>query len=231
VVGTVKNAANNATLLPLAFLQGFSQDKLPKPSAAVQLGSSGLQAYRYDDLKPNGSDRSVTIYAAPTSAGVATVACLTKKTGSLAATCDQIANTLKVSSGKPIAVGPSKAYAAAIGGAFGALGKADKAGLAKLKSANTPKAQAAAARSLSSAYGKAAGTLSKQKVNPADAGLNTLMVKALRQTSAAYSKAAKAASSKNKSGFSSANSAVAKGRAAVAGAFAGLKDAGYDVAS
>ena len=57
------------------------------------------------------------------------------------------------------------------------------------------------------------------------------MVKSLRQTSAAYAKAAKAAARKSKSGFSGANGAVAAGRKAVASALAGLKAAGYDVAS
>jgi hypothetical protein len=231
VVGTVKKAADNSTLLAGTFLQGFTQNQLPKPSAAVQIGSSGLQAYRYDDLKPNGFDRSVTVYAAPTTAGVATVACLTKNPGSLSAVCDQIANTLKVSAGKPLPVGPSKDYASAVTKTFGTLNAADKAGVAKLNSAKTPQAQAAAARSLSAAYAKAASTLAKQNVNPADAGINGLIVGALRQTSAAYAKAAKAAAAKNKSGFSSAKGAVASGRKAVADALVRLKAAGYDVAS
>jgi hypothetical protein len=173
----------------------------------------------------------VTVYAAPTTAGVATVACLSKDSASLAATCDQIANTMKLSSGKPLPLGPSKDYAAAISKTLGTLAKADKSGLSKLRSAKTPRAQASAARSLSAAYGKAAKTLAGQDLSPADRGVNALMVKALRQTSAAYAKAAKAAAAKSKSGFSSANGAVGKGRQAVADALKGLQAAGYDVAT
>jgi hypothetical protein len=196
----------------------------------VQIGSDGLQAYRYDGLQPNGFDREVTVYAAPTTAGVATVACLAKDSGAFATTCDQIANTLKLSSGKPLPLGPSKHYAAASSKALKTLGTADKKGLAKLKSAKTPQAQGAAARSLSAAYAKAAKTFQRQDVGPADGSLNTQMVRALRQTSGAYSQAAKAAAAKSKSRFASASGAVGKGRQAVADAIANYRAAGYDVA-
>ena len=175
----------------------------------------------------------MTVYAAPTSAGVATVACLAPKADadSFAATCDQIANTLTLSKGDPLPVGPSKDYASAVSKALGTLGKADKSGQAKLKSAKTPSDQAAAARSLSSAFNKAGKTLAGLDVSPADSGVNDLMVKALRQTGAAYDKAASAAAKKNKSAFDKAGDDVAAGRKAVARALAGLKAAGYDVAS
>ena len=125
---------------PQPFLQALGE--VPKPSGAVQIGGGDVQAYRYDNLKPNGFDRTVTVYAAPTSAGVATLACLAPAADaeSFAATCDQIANTLELSSGDPLPVGPSKAYAGAVSKALAALGKADKAGQAKLKSAKTPQA-------------------------------------------------------------------------------------------
>jgi len=228
VLGTVKSAADNSTLLAASFPQGL--DTAPKPSASVSIGSDGLQAYRYDGLKPHGFDRAVTVYAAQTTAGVATVACVSKDAGAIGPTCDQIANTLKLSSGKPLPLGPSKAYAAAVSKTLGALGKADKSGLAKLKSAKTPRAQGAAAASLSAAYGKAAKSLARLKVNPADRAVNGLMVQALGQTRAAYGKGAKAANGKNKSGFAAAGKDVGKGRAAVADGLRRLQAAGYDVA-
>ena len=61
--------------------------------------------------------------------------------------------------------------------------------------------------------------------------MNGLLVKALRQTGGGYDKAASAAAKKNKSAFSKAGDDVAKGRKAVASALAGLKAAGYDVAT
>jgi hypothetical protein len=220
VLGTVKSAADNSTLLAAPFLQAIGS--VPKPSP-VQIGSENVQAYRYDNLKPKGFARPVTVYSAPTTAGVATVACVAP-TGS---TCDQIANTLTVSGGQPLPVGPSKDYAANVTKTLAALGSADKAGLAKLKTATTPQAQAAAASSLQSAFGTAGAALSSADVGPADRGANARLVGALKQTSAAYGKAASAAKGKNKAAFSKASGDVAKGRTALAGALAGLKAAGY----
>ena len=178
MVGTADKSANNSTLLPATFLEGF--DAVPKPSGAVTIGGGDVQAYRYNALEPKDFDRAVTVYAAPTSAGVATVACVSPKADadSFATTCDQIANTLELSKGDPFPVGPSKDYAATVSKALGTLGKADKSGQAKLKSAKTPGDQAAAARSLSSAFNKASKTLAGEKgLSPADRGVNQLLVK------------------------------------------------------
>jgi len=68
-------------------------------------------------------------------------------------------------------------------------------------------------------------------VSPADRSVNALLVKALRQTGSGYDKAASAAAKKNKAAFSKAGGDIADGRKAVASALAGLKAAGYDVAS
>jgi hypothetical protein len=231
VVGTVEKAADNSTLLAQPFLQAIGD--VPKPSGAVQIGGGDVQAYRYDNLKPNGFDRAVTVYAVPTTAGVATLACLAPAADaeSFGATCDQIANSLELSSGDPFPVGPSKAYAGAVDKTLAALGKADKAGQAKLKSAKTPQAQAAAALVLAKAFHAAGKSLAKQDLSPADRGANGLLVKALRQTGGGYDKASAAAAKKNKAAFSKAGGDVAKGRKAIASALAGLKAAGYDVAT
>jgi hypothetical protein len=230
VFGNVDRAADNPALLAGTFLQGLDEPP-SSPDAAVQIGDSGLQAYRYDGLKPNGFDREVTVYAVPTSAGVATLACLSKDVSAMATTCDQIANSMTLSDGKPVPVGPSKAYARPVSKAMSTLGKADKSGLSKLKSAKTPQAQAAATRSLSNAYDKAAKSVAKIDANPQDGSLQTQLVRALRQTGAAYDKAAKAAARKSKSGFAGANGDIGSGRKAVADALARMKAAGYDVAT
>src|SRR5918995_1267031 len=229
LVGNVEKAADNSTLLAQPFQQAVGD--VPKPNGAVQIGGGDVQAYRYDALKLNGFDRAVTVYAAPTSAGVATIACLAPPADadSFASTCDQMANTLELSSGDPLPVGPSKDYGAAVSKTLGALGKADKAGRAKLKSAKTPQQQAAAAKSLAKSFHGAGRTLARQDLSPADRGVNALLVKALRQTGGGYDKAASAAAKKNKSAFSKAGGDVADGRNAIANALAGLKAAGYDV--
>jgi len=138
---------------------------------------------------------------------------------------------MELSSGEPLPVGPNEAYAGTVSKALGSLGKAEKAGLAKLKSAKTPQEQSAAAKSLAKAYHGAGKTLARADVSPADRSVNALLVKALRQTGSGYDKAASAAAKKNKAAFSKAGGDIADGRKAVASALAGLKAAGYDVAS
>jgi hypothetical protein len=231
VVGTAKDGADNSVLLAPEFMQALGD--VPKRSGAVALGSDGLQAYRYDNLKPRGFDRQVTVFAAPTTEGVATVACVAPaaQAAAFAETCDQIANTLSVSSGEPVPVGPNEAYAAAVSKAFKALNAADKSGQAKLKSAKTPQAQAVASRALAAAYGAAAKALGGQELSPADGRVNSQLVVALRDTSGAYKKAAGAAAKKDKAAFKQANGDVQDARADVGKALKALKGAGYDVAT
>ena len=133
---------------------------------------------------------------------------------SFSATCDQIANTLALGGdGEPGPLGPSKAYAAAVSKTLGTLGKADKSGSAKLASAKTQKQQAAAARSLSAAYDKAAKTMAGADVPPADKSANAALVKGLRSTGAAYAKLGKAAAGNDKGDYSKARGDVSSGGA------------------
>jgi hypothetical protein len=231
LVGTVEGEADNSTLLARGFLQAVGEGNPQR--GAVEIGDDGLQAYRYDNLAPEGFDRRVTVFAAPTTGGVATVACLAPpaEAESFAATCDQIANTLEISSGEPVPVGPSGDYAAQVSKVIKGLNAADKSGQAKLKAAKTPQAQGAAARSLAGAYDKAAKALQGQELSPADRGANGFLIEALQTTSAAYGKAAGAAAKKDKGAFRKASGAVQKGREKVAVALEGLKKAGYDVAT
>ena len=149
VVGQVKQGAANPTLLPAGFLQALGLDagELP-PRAPVQLSRSKLQAFRYTNLRPNGLSKAVTLFTVPTSAGVATLACVDPETN-----CEAIANTLKLNAGTAFPVGPSKDYAAALGKTLGGLDKKVASGRDALQGAKTPKAQAAAAGDLASAYG------------------------------------------------------------------------------
>jgi hypothetical protein len=219
-LGAVRGSANNSTLLPAGLIKAAGT--LPAKQA-VALGD-GLQAYRYRNLRLSGFARPVTVYAVPTTAGVATLACL-----GAAANCDASANTMALVSAKSFPVGPSADYGKAVSGALAALGKAQKSRQAKLASAKTPDAQASAAQSLSAATSKAAGTIGKLDVSPADALANTQLVAALKHTAKAYGSAAKAAKQHDKAAFAKARKAVAAGQKDIAKALSGLKAAGYDV--
>jgi hypothetical protein len=225
VVGQVKQDANNPTLLPTGFLAALGLDggEVP-PREAVQLDRSKLQAYRYKTLRPRGLDDAVSLYTVPTSAGIATLACVDP-----GADCEGIANTLKLKSGTAFPVGPSKDYAAGLDKALGTLGKKVDSGREALRSAKTPKAQASAAAGLASAYGAAAKSIAGLEVSPADTAINTQLATALKQTGAGYGKLAAAARSGNKRADAKARTTVQRAEQSVAGAFEGLQAAGYKI--
>jgi hypothetical protein len=227
VLGAVRESANNSTLLSENFIKAVG--KVPQKEAVLVGGN--LQAYRYRDVEVPGFGRRVTLYTVPTSAGVATLACLSTSAGAAAfrATCDGSANTLSLVSAKGFPIGPNADYAKAVSGAMGTLATAVKSAQSRLSSAKTPKAQSAAAASLASAYAQAAKALGGQKVSPADTFANQQLVSALRSADAAYTKAARAAAKKDKRGFAKAGTAVKAAQQKITTALDGLKSAGYNV--
>ena len=226
VVGQVKQGAANSTLLPTGFLTalGLGAGEAP-PRAAVKLSRGNLQAYRYKNLRPRGLSKPVTIFTTPTSAGIATVACVDPT-----ADCEAIANTLKLNTGTAFPVGPNKDYAAARGKTLGGLGKKASSAHTALQGAKTPKAQSAAAGQLASAYSSAAKSLGGLKVSPADESVNSLLASRLKQTGSAYAGLASAARSGNKAGYAKASKAVQGAEGGVAAALRGVQAAGYKVA-
>ena len=75
LAGLASRAAHTPALLPDELLDalGLREGVVPEREA-VRLG--GLAAYRYEGLRPRGLRRAMTVYAAPTTAGVATLACV-----------------------------------------------------------------------------------------------------------------------------------------------------------
>jgi hypothetical protein len=226
VVGQVKQGAANPTLLPGGFLEALGLDagEAP-PRQSVRLADNKLQAYRYANLRPRGIDQPVTLFTVPTSAGVATVACVDPS-----ADCESIANTLKLNAGTAFPVGPSKDYAAGLGKALGGLDKKVKAGRGALQKARTPKAQAAAAKDLAAAYKSASASISKLEVSPADASVNQALASSLKATGNAYAKLGATASSGSKRAYNKARTAVQRAEQDLAGDLRGLEAAGYKVA-
>ena len=220
--GTVDS--DNSALLPTGLIEAAGG--VPAQRTPVALGPDELQAFRYSDVEVEGLDQPLTVYALPTSQGVATVACLP---GS--ATCEGVANTLELTAGDPLPVGPSGQYAQAVEGALGDLSaRAGKAGAA-LRRAQTPSAQSAAARDLQAAYRRASQALGEQQVNPADASTNARLVAALGATAKAYGQAASAAAAGSEPRYQQAGKAVNAARRDIDGALEGLRAAGYEIGS
>ena len=126
-VGIGMGDAKDSTLLASGFREqlGLADGEVPERTA-VKLGPDDLEAYRYAGLQPEGFDRTVTLYVAPTSAGVATVVCAAppEAAEAFAPECEGIADTLQVSDAEPFPVGPDPGYAKTVtppsGGSTGA---------------------------------------------------------------------------------------------------------------
>ncbi|HET6550155.1 MAG TPA: hypothetical protein VFG79_16955, partial [Solirubrobacter sp.] len=220
VVGKADKSAANSTLLA-ADLRAAAGSPLPE-KAVTDIGG-GDQAARYAKLSI-GDGQTATVYAVPTSAGVATLACTADD-----ATCDQIASSLEITTGKTFPIGPSKAYAGDVRGALRRLENREKAAASLLKSAGKRSTQATATSHLASAYGDAARTLGKLKVSPADQLLNRQLASALRATGAAYGKAAGEGRREDVGGYKrEGDRALAAGKH-LKTAVAGLPKAGYQL--
>jgi len=225
--------ANNSTLLPGQFRKalGLGDGDVPERTA-VELGPDGLQAYRYEGLEPAGSSRRVTVYASPTSEGVATVACLAPPAQAAAfkAECESIADTLQIASGKPFPVGPDPGYAKVLSATFGRLDRQVARGRKALaRDKTTFRAQAVAARDIRDAYLAAAKKLRGTEISPADTLINAGLVQRLRAAAGPWNKAASAASKKDKGGFARSEAGIKRTQTELARTVSDLEAVGYKV--
>jgi len=223
--------ANDSTLLPAQFRKalGLATGEVPERSA-VKLGPDGLEAYRYEALEPAGSSRRVTVYASPTSEGVATVACLAPPADAAAfkGECEGIANTLQIASGKPFPVGPDPEYGKTLGTTFGKLDRQVASGRKALaRDKTTFRAQSAAAGGIRDAYAAAAKKLRATVTSPADALINAALTERLRAASGAWKKAASTAAKKDKRGFARSAAGIKRTQSDLAGTLRGLEKVGY----
>jgi hypothetical protein len=173
---------------------------------------SGYDVWRYRLERPDGSE--ALVYAAPTTAGIATIACL-GETGARA--CDRLASTVVVPSARRLELGKRAALFSGLPAVVSRL-EADRAkGGSALQASPTPITQGLAADELARAHKTAAsqlGALSQGEQLPA----------ALTETASAYAALASAARARIPAPYAEAGRAVA-------GADADLRRALSSVAS
>jgi hypothetical protein len=173
----------------------------------------------------------VTVYASPTSEGVATVACLAPPAdAAFKAECDAIANTLQISSGTPFPVGPDPAFAKTLGATFAKLDDQVAKGRRALgRDGAEFREQGAAARDIQAAYAGAARRLRGAEVSPADQFIRADLVKRLQAAAGAWKNAATAAVKKNKRGFDRTEGAIRRTQQELRQTIALLEKAGYEL--
>jgi serine/threonine-protein kinase len=218
--------ARGTTLLSSS-LRARIEGPLPAPDT-VRIGA--LEAYRYSGLRIRGIDGALTLFAIPTTAGVATVTCWASPSGprGFQGECAQIADTLRLVAATAYPLGPSPAYADALSATFKSLSSAVSGPTAALRAATTPTAQAAAARNLAAAYRRAATVLSAAKPSPAEQVVNGALTASLHQLAAGYAGAAGAAASDDAAAYSRAAKRIDAGSAALSSALGALRKQGYD---
>jgi predicted Ser/Thr protein kinase len=225
--------ASNDALLPAAFLSSVGRSaESPPPRKAVRLPGQGLEAWRYQNLRPVGSGSAVTVYTVPTSEGVATVACALPpgQAAALAGQCDAIASTLRLRRGTAYPIGPSSAYADALNGALGDLQGSIDADQTTLEQSQSLAGQATAAGGLASAYEAAADQLGALTLSPADQAINEPLVSALRGAARAYRGAARTATSGDADAYRAASAAIPGEKAQLNETLSDVRAAGYQPA-
>ena len=217
--------ATGPLLLPPAFLAALSEK--PRPGDRVKLGK--LEALRYEGLEADGfGGRSLTVFAAPTGGGVATVACFAPPGGGaeFRADCERVAGSLAVDGETAYPVGADPQYGEDLSRVMTALGKRRKAGRTALANAGSPAAQRQAAAALADAYALARADLGGVESGPVTAQAHAALGKAFQNAANAYRSLARA---EKPAGFRRASAAVRKAEARVNARIASLKALGYDV--
>ena len=122
--------ATSATLLPAAYVKTLAS--APDKPAVVRL-AAGAQAWRY---RFPGRDGSMTLlYAAPTTSGIATVACTTPIDTSVPRACEALAGAVSVPGSRPLEPSTSAAFFSALPAAVKDLDAARTKGVDELKGA------------------------------------------------------------------------------------------------
>ena len=223
IVAGMAADAGGPRLLGPGFLASLQEP--PRPADRVRLGK--VEALRYEGLEPDGfGGRALTVFAAPTSAGVATIACYAPPGGGAAfrSDCERVAGTLEVKGETAYPLGADKKYAAALSGVIGELAKRRTAGRTALAKAGTPGAQSKAAAGLADAYARARADLGKLEASPAAAPAQAGIEQAFGKAAAAYKRLGRA---RKPPRFRRATAAVTRAERAVQARLAALKALGY----
>jgi hypothetical protein len=223
----IAGAAEGASLLPAAFLRLLDGD--PR-AEIVRLGR--YDALRYRDLPHRTAGARMTLYAVPTSRGVATVVCLAPLVGPGAlARCEAVATSLRLRGAEPQALGPTERYGAAVRRALTRLDRARATGRDALASARRPAGQADAARRLAAAHRAAASTLAGAQPGLAERPAHRAMLLSLQRAAAAYDGLAFAARRNASGTWARASLAVERADQAFRDAFRALAPLGYRIAA
>ena len=195
--------ARSPSLLPREFVRRLHMP-LTRPETTM-LGSD-LKAYRFAGLSPGTGPGLVDVYVVPTTAGVATIACVAGP--GLAEPhydCWRNAATLKLRGGRPLRLGPDAAFRQRLPGAISALDRARDRARTQLAT-QVPLRQAAAASKLAAAYRDEATSLAP--LAPASRPWSRALVRGLADAGRAYRRVVAALRSADTAAFRTGRGAI-----------------------
>lgn len=193
--------ATSATLLPAAFLKTLRT--VPERPDVVRL-AAGRPAWRYRFPEDDGS---VTIlYAAPTTSGVVTVACLSPSDGGVPRGCEAVARAITAPGSRPLELGTSAAFDSRVPAVVSDLDAARTRGTRQLAASKHSTDQAAAAGGLAQAHRAARAALAP--LTAEGDGLPSTTVRALAETATAYAALASATRDRSPRPYAQAARAV-----------------------
>jgi hypothetical protein len=184
LVAGIVARAEGPLLLPRAVTDGLER---PARRERVRLGA--VEALRFRDLRLERLSEPVTIYAVPTSAGAATIACLTPigpARDTVLAACESIATTIALRGVRVLPLGADPRYADHARHTLGLLNAKRTRGRGALLASRTRVEQARAAGELSGAFATARADLAKGRPGPMEAPAHRSILAALARTEARY---------------------------------------------
>jgi hypothetical protein len=198
--------ATSTSLLPLAFEQALPAARERRESVRL---ASGRRAWRYRAALADGA--TIAVYTAPTTSGVATLACRSPSGAGVPRGCDALADALTVPGSLPLDPGPSAAFFSRLPAVVDRLEAVRSTGTRELSAATRAAEQAAAAEGLARGHKAASAALGPL----AAPGLPAKSVGALDATAAAYARLAGAARARSPQRYDDARRAVAGADAAL----------------
>jgi hypothetical protein len=176
-------------------------DPAPATDDVVELG--GVRAYRYRDLRPEGSQRRLTIFVVPTDAGVATAVCVVARRS-----CEAIVATAELSGVEAFALPPRDDFAVALRTTMHALNVSRRRERAQLGEAGTAKGQAREATDLSVVYADAARDFGRLPSGPAEKAAADKVAAGAADLERAYRRLAAAARAERAARYRDARAAI-----------------------
>jgi hypothetical protein len=176
----------NASLLPAGIATGRSADA----SARFILRAGQVSAFHYFDVLGTGPERAVDVYAAPTTRGVATIAC--SGWAPMMGECDLVLFGLTLARGSFLPVNADAAFLERLPAVMAKLNGNRVHLRARLARAATAGGAARAARGLATAYAAAADALRPLIAPRTQAAATARLLDRLRAAHAALARAVRA---------------------------------------